>query len=101
MIKGEETYLIPPNLREEKLLKAGERITEILIFWGAQYVSPIRESLVFKWDYNGQDQILINFIGSSGMLPSKGSRMKVTYYFGTDGMYHGVQMVATDPGAYE
>lgn len=101
MIKSEETYLIPLNLREEKLHKADERITEILIFWGAQYVSPARESLVFKWDYNGQDQILINFVGSSGVLPAKGSRMKVTYYFGTDGMYHGVGMVSVDPGAYD
>lgn len=75
--------------------------TEKLIFWGAQFASAARESLVFKRDYDSQDQILINFVGSSGMLPNKGSIMEVTYSFGDDGMYHGSKMIATDPGAYE
>lgn len=77
------------------------RKTEKLIFWGAQYATAARESLVFKKSYESQDQLLINFIGSSGMLPNKGSIMEVTYYFGNDGMYHGVKMLATDPGAYD
>ena len=75
--------------------------TEKLIYWGAQYTTAARESLVFKRDYDSQDQILINFIGSSGVLPNKGSIMEVTYYFGNDGMYHGVRMIATDPDAFE
>ena len=77
------------------------RKTEKLIYWGAQFASAARESLVFKRNYDSQDQILINFIGSSGMLPNKGSIMEVTYYFGNDGMYHGVCMIAIDPGAYD
>lgn len=77
------------------------RKTEKLIYWGAQFASAAMESLVFKKSYDSQDQILINFIGSSGMLPNKGSIMDVTYYFGNDGMYHGVKMTSTDPGAYE
>lgn len=75
--------------------------TEKLIFWGTQFASAAREALVFKRDYDSQDQILINFVGSSGMLPNKGSIMEVTYSFGDDGMYHGAKMIATDPGAYE
>lgn len=81
--------------------KYKDPITEDLIFWTAQYVTSAREALVFKRDRNTQDQILINFIGSSGMLPNRGSKMKVTYCFGSDGVWHGISMTAVDPGAYD
>lgn len=87
---------------ESKTIDNGaERKTELLVFFGAQYLNAAREGLLFKRTYDEQGYLLINFVGSSGMLPSKGSMVKVTYFLGSDGLYHGVKLLAADPEAYE
>ena len=76
------------------------RKTERLIYCTAQYITAARESLVFKRKNEPQSQLLVNFIGSSGALPKRGSEMEVTYYFGNDGMFHGVKMLPTENAIY-